>query len=158
MAGRVNEATVVGGVIAAFGLVALALGWSIEADAQGNANARIFPVMGAGVLVLLGLLEFRRGWLSDTRPLALGGDMPAVLSLLALACSYAWLISKLGYLLATGMIAPVAMWLFGIRNPLGLVAAAILCPAIYHLIFFELMGVFPPYGEWFDLLDVIQGA
>ena len=49
------------------------------------------------------------------------------------------------------------MWLFGMRSPLWLLVTAIICPAIYHLIFFVLLGVFPPFGEWFDLLDVLQG-
>ena len=158
MAGRVNEATVVGGMIAVFGLFALGASLAIEADAQGNANARIFPVMGAGALVLLGALEFRRGWQGGVRPLVLSEDLRAVLSLLALAIGYIWLVGKLGYLMSTGLVAPLAMWLFGIRHPLGLALAAVICPAAYHLIFFELMGVFPPFGEWFDLLDLIQGA
>ncbi|WP_421702923.1 tripartite tricarboxylate transporter TctB family protein [Aliiroseovarius sp.] len=158
MSGRVNEATVVGGMIAVFGLFALGAGLAIEADAQGNANARIFPVMGAGALVLLGALEFRRGWQGGVRPLVLSEDLRAVLSLLALAIGYTWLVGKLGYLMSTGLVAPLAMWLFGIRHPLGLALAAVICPAAYHLIFFELMGVFPPFGEWFDLLDLIQGG
>lgn len=158
MSGRFNEATIVGGVLATFGLIALWIGWTIEADAQGNANARIFPVMGASALILLGLLEVQRGILRDHRPLALSADAKAVVSLLALAVGYAWMISKLGYLLSTGVTAPLAMWLFGIRNPFGLACAALICPTLYHLVFFELMGVFPPYGEWFDLLDLIQGS
>jgi putative tricarboxylic transport membrane protein len=46
--------------------------------------------------------------------------------------------------------------LFGIRNPLSLLIAAIVCPAVYHAIFFMGLGVYPPYGEWFDLLDLFQ--
>lgn len=158
MAGRMNEATIIGGTIAAFGLVVFLLGLTIEADAQGNANARIIPLIGSGALCFLGGLEFRRGWTGESEPLALSGDPKSILALLALAIAYSWSLGKFGYLLSTGFVAPVAMWLFGIRNPLGLLVAAIVCPAIYHLIFFELMGVFPPFGEWFDLLDIIQGS
>ena len=32
-----------------------------------------------------------------------------------------------------------------------------LLPLVFHLIFFVLLGVFPPYGEVFDLLSWIQG-
>ena len=60
-------------------------------------------------------------------------------------------------MIATAVAAPLALWIFGVRSVVGLSAAAALCPAVYHMVFFELLGVFPPLGRWFDLLDVIAG-
>lgn len=151
-----NEATVVGGALVAFGAVALMAGLAIGADGQGNGGARIFPVMGAASLVVLGALEFRRGLRGGVPPLSFGDDLRAVLALFGLAIGYAWLVGKIGYLLSTGLVAPLALWLFGIRHPLGLLVAALACPGVYHLIFFELMGVFPPFGDWFDLADMLR--
>ena len=84
-------------------------------------------------------------------------DLWYIVGLLALSVAYVIGINYVGYLLSTAAAAPIALYLFGVRSIPGLAAAAVLCPAIYHLIFFVGLGVFPPYGLWFDLLDVIQG-
>lgn len=158
MSGRLNSSVCVGAGLALLGLLAGWFAFQIPADTDGGIGARIFPYLGAGALALLGGLELRKGLAGAHKSAALTNRPMPILGLLAMAILYVWLITKLGYLIGTGLIAPLAMWVFGMRNPLGLLITAILCPAIYHYIFFELLGVFPPYGEWFDLLDVIQGA
>ncbi|MGI9393222.1 MAG: tripartite tricarboxylate transporter TctB family protein [Boseongicola sp.] len=158
MSGRFNSATIVGGVLFLFGLFAGYFSLQIPADADGDTGARTFPLMGAAAVLLMGALETRRGIQGNAPPLALSDRPVSIIGLMVVAIAYVWLITKLGYLLSTGIAAPLAMWMFGMRNPLALLASAILCPAIYHLIFFELLGVFPPYGEWFDLLDILQGG
>ncbi|MEO9629447.1 MAG: tripartite tricarboxylate transporter TctB family protein [Paracoccaceae bacterium] len=158
MFGRLNSSIIVGTGLALFGLLAGWFSLQIPAEADGRIGARIFPYMGAGALFLLGGLELCGGMRKSGGRQALTDHPMSILSLLALAILYVWLITKLGYLIGTGLIAPLVMWLFGIRNPFALLAAAILCPGLYHYIFFELLGVFPPYGEWFDLLDVLQGS
>ncbi len=55
------------------------------------------------------------------------------------------------------MTAPVVLYIFGVRSRIGLAISVIVCPLIFHIIFFELLGVFPPYGEVFDLLDWFRG-
>ena len=76
-------------------------------------------------------------------------------ALLALAALYVLAIDRVGYLAATAFAAPAAFRLFGVRRPLALLLAATLVPLLLHLAFFRVLGVFPPLGRWFDLLDVI---
>ncbi|WP_298922204.1 tripartite tricarboxylate transporter TctB family protein [uncultured Roseobacter sp.] len=160
MTGSFHRSVIVGAVLTVLGLAAGYYASLIPQGAEGGiGGARIFPYIASGAILVCGILELLSGLRrQDTSPLRLTDIPGEIASLLAIAIGYVWLVSKLGYLIATGLIAPLAMLLFGIRNPPGLMAAAILCPAIYHLIFFELLGVFPPFGEWFDLLDILQGS
>ena len=123
-------------------------------DHNGSWDARSFPLISAATLILLGGLLLRPS--ADEE--APATSIPrGPFYLLALVIIYLWLIGKFGYLISTAAIAPVTLWLFGIRNPTTLAVAAIAIPAAYHVLFFEVLGVFPPYGEWFDLFDVIGG-
>ena len=153
-----NRAVLVGGAVCLIGLGALYGALQIPRGAEGGmGGARIFPYLASGAILVFGALEFQRGIRGiDTTRFALTKVPFEIASLLALAIAYVWLITKLGFLIATGLVAPAALFLFGIRSPLGLFVTMVICPAIYQLIFFELLGVFPPFGEWFDLLDVIQ--
>lgn len=157
MTGRLNQSTVIGGILAVFGAAVIVASFQIKPDPDGSWGARIFPLVGSGAVLLLGALEFIKG-LRQTIPRSAGGaKLPGVMWMLVLSVAYIWLMGKFGYLISTGIAAPLALMLFGKRHPPGLIAAAILCPAIYHLIFFAGLGVYPPYGEWFDLLNLIQG-
>lgn len=159
MSARLNSSTVVGGFLVLFGLAAAYFGLQIPAEADGDTGARIFPLIGSFSIALMGALELRTGFADDgAARFSLTGSPGSVFGLLALSIIYVWLITYFGYLIGTGAAAALAMWLFGMRSPLWLLVTAIICPAVYHLIFFELLGVFPPFGEWFDLLDVIQGV
>lgn len=158
MSGRLNSATITGGALVLMGLLAGYFGLQIPAEADGGTGARTFPYIGAASVTFLGALETWRGIRNDAPPFALSDRGGAIAGMLAVSVIYILMIGKIGYLVATGLAAPLAMWLFGMRQPLALLASAILCPIAYHLIFFELLGVFPPYGEWFDLLDVLQGG
>lgn len=159
MSARLNATTVIGGFLILFGLIAAYFGFQIPAEADGDTGARIFPLIGSFSLILMGALELRKGLSEvDVAAVSPASNLAPVLGLLALSVAYLWLITYFGYLIGTAAAAALAMRLFGMRNPLWLLVAAVLCPAIYHLIFFELLGVFPPLGKWFDLLDVIQGA
>lgn len=152
---RLGQGAVIGAVLIIVSIAALIASFQIDKDPGGGWGARIFPLAGSAALLIVGLLELRTG----LRPRGTSSTHvnPSVWALLALALGYVWLISKIGYLFSTGIVAPLALWIFGIRRPVGLLIAAVLCPAIYHLIFFELLGVFPPYGAWIDLLDILQG-
>lgn len=159
MPARLNASTTVGGFLVVFGLIAAFIGLQIPAEADGDTGARIFPLIGSLSIALMGALELRSGLANaDGDPLSLTSSPASIVGLLALSIAYVWLITMFGYLIGTGIAAALAMWMFGMRSPLWLLVSAIVCPAIYHLIFFELLGVFPPFGEWFDLLDVIQGV
>ncbi|MEJ6388740.1 tripartite tricarboxylate transporter TctB family protein [Gymnodinialimonas ulvae] len=152
---RLGQGVVIGAVLIVISIAALVASFQIDKDPGGGWGARIFPLAGSGALSIVGLLELRSGQIASVN--APTKVNPSIWALLILALGYVWLISKIGYLLSTGLVAPLALWVFGIRRPIALLLAALLCPAIYHLVFFELLGVFPPYGKWFDLLDILQG-
>lgn len=157
LSGRVNQTIIVGAVLSLFGIAATVASLQIDLDHDGGWGARIFPLAGAVSLGVLGGVEFLKG-LRESRPVPMPDiDLKAIAGLLALAVAYALAMGAIGFLLSTAIVAPLALMLFGIRDWRGLLAGAVLCPSIYHLIFFEGLGVFPPYGRWFDLLDLIQG-
>lgn len=156
MSGRINSATVVGLGLCGVGLLAVGFALQISPDADGGYGARTFPITAAAGLFLLGLLEARRGLFAEIEPPESTKNLSSIAALIILTVAYVWLMTKLGYLISTGVVAPVALWLFGIRNPIGLILSVVLCPVVYHMLFFELLGVFPPYGDWFDLLDILQ--
>lgn len=162
MATAGRERLVVGGLLVALGAGAVWATFGVRLDPDGGWGARIFPLAGAAALIGCGAVELLS---RPTRAEPTGGGSGAdafgagrVLALMTVAVGYALLMGKVGYLVSTAVAAPLALWLFGVRSRLGLALAALLCPAIYHGIFFIGLGAFPPYGEWFDLLDVIEGG
>jgi putative tricarboxylic transport membrane protein len=77
--------------------------------------------------------------------------------LFAIALLYQQSIRWFGYVLPTALVAPIVLYIFGVRSWTGLAVSVVVCPLIYHIIFFELLGVFPPFGVVFELLTVIGG-
>ena len=160
-------------VLAGLAMVAVGLGFfaasfGIDVREQGGIAPRVFPMAGALLIALLGTVQAgfgvaRAGPEPDDRTAAEAGvqghgrDAWHIAGLLALSAAYVIGINYFGYLVSTAAAAPIALCLFGVRSVPGFAVAAVLCPAIYHLVFFVGLGVFPPYGLWFDLLDVIQG-
>ncbi len=144
----------VGLALILIGMSAIVTSMGISLDQYGRWGARYFPLGGSVALLLLGIAEL---WGKKPSPAIERRHLPAIGALLVLSLVYVWSISAFGYLLGTALAAPLALYIFGVRNPIGLAAAATLCPAVYHSIFFVALGVFPPLGKWFDLLDVIGG-
>ena len=166
--GTPRASLAVGATLALIGLGGVLASLGIELDRRGGWGARLFPLAASAALVALGALEAlgarsaRREARPDDGGRAARGRAQrrragAVLALLGVALGYVWLIGRVGYLPSTAIAAPLALWTHGVRSGPGLLAAAILCPLAYHLVFFVGLGVFPPYGEWFDLLDLIEG-
>ena len=151
-----NGEALLGLAITALGLALLAASFTIEVLSAGIAP-RVFPMAASALIVLLGALQVQSALHSDEERITLR-DLPHLIALLLLSVGYVWSITHFGYLISTGIAAPIALWLFGVRSKLGLAVSVILCPALYHLVFFVGLDVFPPYGEWFDLLDVIEGG
>lgn len=147
--------------MALFGLAAIVASLGINPDPDGGWGARIFPLVGSAALLILGIVECAKGLASPPPAVSTTDEdsngMGRIFALLILCFAYVWLIGKFGYLISTGLAAVGALMVFGVRNPIGLLVAAIVCPLVYHFIFFVLLGVFPPYGEWFEPLDIIQG-
>ncbi len=156
--GFLSERGLTGLALIALGAGASLAALTIDPAPDGGWGPRAFPLAASLSILVLGLLQLR----GAPEPAAASGrTAPAalrrVLLLLGLAVGYVWLISKIGYLLATGIATPLAMLLFGVRRPWVLLVAAILCPLVYHVIFFRGLGLFPPYGAWFDLAEFIGG-
>jgi hypothetical protein len=155
---RLTANTITGAVLAALGLLAFLLSFQIGSEQWGAESARLFPQIVAAVLLLLSLkLAFSSDG-SDANTLPSKSEAAQVGSLFMLGLCYIFLIDKLGFLISTAVVTPLVCYLFGLRNPLRLLVTAIAAPVGLHVVFFELLGLFPPYGEWFDLLDVLQGA
>ena len=147
-------------------LVALGAGAGIAAlsigDWGGGAwGARTVPLLASFTMIVSGAaITFSP---STTRPpsVAEGAPLPhasrydgvRVTWLLSLAVVYVLAIERVGYVLATAVAAPAAFALFGVRGPLALALSALVVPLALHLVFFRVLGVFPPLGSWFDLLD-----
>lgn len=144
-------------------LIAIWGAWQVPQAAPGETWAGLVPFGAAVALLGLSLLLVAGGLRSashgtdvDVQKVPASGTRE-ILTLFLIALIYQQSFRWFGYLLPTAAAAPVVLYLFGVRSRLGLAASAILCPLVFHIIFFELLGVFPPYGEVFDLLDVIQG-
>lgn len=152
-------------VLIATGALVIFQSFQIPVTRVGGWGPRAFPVLAALGVVIAGLLVLipaLRGAASpaaqDSAPVegALPGAIWSVLGLIALGSAYIWSLDKIGYLLATALVAPAAFALFGVRRPLPLVIAAIACPIAYQIIFFELLRVYPPRGAWIDIVDQLR--
>lgn len=150
-----------GMVLLTLGVAAIVGVWSVPAANDNETWAGIVPFgAGLGLLVISGFML-----LGARKAAATGADEVAqdnravlyVLGLFALALLYQQSIRWFGYVLPTAIAAPIVLYVFGVRSWVGLGASVVLCPLIYHIIFFEILGVFPPFGEVFDLLDAIRG-
>lgn len=142
--------TAVGAGLIALGGLSILGAFAIAPDYDGSTTARIFPLMTAGAITLMGTLILRSRPTGPRQDASGAGWAPW--QMLAVTLGYLWLMTKIGYLVSTALAAPAALWVFGVRNPAGLLAAAVLCPLAYHIIFFVLLGTFPPYGTWVDPL------
>lgn len=152
-----NREALLGLAMMAIGLGLFAASFGISFHNDAGYAPRVFPMAGALLIAALGALKLAGVHSGPSVTEGRTANPGPLLGLVALSVAYVVAITHVGYLVGTAFTAPVALWLFGIRSPVGLLAAFFLCPAIYHVIFFVGLGVFPPYGLWFDLLDVIQG-
>jgi len=147
-------------VILLLGLVAVVGVWNVPAAGENETWAGIVP-FGAGLALLMisgfmlyGAYQAVAGGLDLRREHTATFE---ILSLFAIALLYQQSIRWFGYVLPTAIAAPVVLYMFGVRSWLGLALSVVLCPLVYHLIFFKALGVFPPFGEVFDLLDAVKG-
>lgn len=85
------------------------------------------------------------------------GATVRILSLVILAVMYHQAVLRFGYELPTALVGPAVLWLFGVRSKLGLALSIILYPIVFHILFFKLLGVFPPFGTIFDFMDYLRG-
>lgn len=158
--------------IALVGLASAVAVLSIGGWGSGAWGPRTVPLLASLLLVLCGaadaLLSPRLSPTSEGTAPANEGDPVGTArddrsanddwcaaALLGLAVLYVLSIDRIGYLAATALASPCGFALFGVRRPLALLAATLIVPLALHVAFFRLLGVFPPFGRWFDVLDVV---
>ena len=146
-------------VMAAISLVALWGAWQVPGATPGDTWAGIVPFSaGLALLLLSGLMIL--GASQQTASGEAKTDHAAtfeIIGLFLIALIYQQSFRWFGYLLPTAIVAPIVLYMFGVRSWIGLALSVVICPLVFHVIFFELLGVFPPFGEVFDLLDWIKG-
>ena len=128
--------------------------------AEGETWAGIVP-FGAGIgLAIIAAILLVSALAKDDKSESLDSSENkgaySVCILFLIAVLYQQSFTWFGYLLPTAIAAPVVLYLFNVRSPLGLMLSVVICPLIFHTIFFVLLGVYPPFGEVFDLLSFIQ--
>ncbi len=154
-----------GAVVFLIGAIGIWGALKVPSAAPGETWAGLFPMFASAALVGIGAALATGAMKAAPSGVAKemseqSGDasnMWKVFALLVISLAYFQTITLFGYLIPTAIAAPLVLSLFGVRSPLGLAISAVVCPLVFHVIFFEGLGVFPPYGEAFDLLDVIQG-
>ncbi|WP_108859777.1 tripartite tricarboxylate transporter TctB family protein [Ruegeria sp. Alg231-54] len=147
-------------VLALISIVAILGAWQVPAASPGDTWAGIVPFSASIALLFLSgplLLGAVRQTAGDTGQEQDSGATLQIIGLFVIALIYQQSFRWFGYLLPTAIAAPVVLCFFGVRSWIGLAVSVVLCPLIFHLIFFVLLGVYPPYGEVFDLLSWIQG-
>lgn len=149
MAGE-RQDRALGAGVAALGAAAVVGAMWIGAGPEAW-GPRTVPMLGGAVMVVTGLAIMREP--AATATAAGYGAWWPPLALLLLGGAYVLAMQRIGFLAATGLVAPLAFALFGVRSWAALLLAAMICPVALFLFFFRLLGVFPPYGAWFDLAD-----
>ncbi|MCG7519943.1 tripartite tricarboxylate transporter TctB family protein [Ruegeria sp. Ofav3-42] len=147
-------------VLALISIIAIWGAWQVPAASPGDTWAGIVPFSASIALLFLScllLLGAARQTADGTSQEQDNGATLQIIGLFIIALIYQQSFRWFGYLLPTAIAAPIVLYFFGVRSWIGLAVSVVLCPLIFHLIFFVLLGVFPPYGEVFDLLNWIQG-
>ena len=127
---------------------------------EGETWAGVLPMGAAIFLTLSGLWMAVAGMRMASGPdrtPAFDKTAIGVLALFAVSLLYQQGIVNFGYELPTAIAGPIALWMFGVRNKVGLALSALLFPLAFHVVFFRLLGAFPPFGEVFDLMDSFGG-
>ncbi|WP_164661381.1 tripartite tricarboxylate transporter TctB family protein [Tropicibacter sp. Alg240-R139] len=146
-------------VLIVISLVALWGAWQVPGATPGDTWAGIVPFSASLALLLLSGVMI----LGASQQTATGEDKTdhaatfEFIGLFLIALIYQQSFRWFGYLLPTAIVAPIVLYMFGVRSWIGLALSVVICPLVFHVIFFELLGVFPPFGEVFDLLDWIKG-
>ncbi|UAB88085.1 tripartite tricarboxylate transporter TctB family protein [Ruegeria sp. SCSIO 43209] len=147
-------------VLALISIFAIWGAWQVPAASPGDTWAGIVPFSAALALLALSgvmVLIATRQTAGDTSDDQDSNATLQIIGLFIIAMLYQQSFRWFGYLLPTAIVTPIVLYIFGVRSRIGLVLSIVLCPLVFHLIFFVLLGVYPPYGEVFDLLSWIQG-
>lgn len=147
---RLNGDLLTGCAVFFFGLAAFCISFGIGNAAWGGESSRLFPQMVSLALCFFGVSLAVKGARSASFSLKSDPDVLRVCGLTLLGGFYILAIGKIGYIISTGIAIPAVLFMFGVKSPAGLVLSAVLCPLVYHLIFFKALNVYPPYAPWLE--------
>ncbi len=151
----------VGTVLAGLSAMAMVGAWVVPSISPNELWPGIVPFMaGLGLLIISGFMLLNSqpdGKSNDADQDSNDSEVLLVIALLFVAVTYLKLIGWFGYIAPTTIIAPLVAYLFGVRSPIGLLLIAVLCPMVFYAIFFEVLGVFPPYGTILNPFQFLQG-
>ena len=121
-----------------FSLIYLGGAWNLPrfALATGVVDSYIFPLILGSVLLLLSIILFvqSRGQ-TQTKPMLQGVDKPLLLKLFGTTVVYAFILSPLGFVIATTAFLTVNMYLLGRKKWLVNFAVAAGLSLVIYLVF-----------------------
>ena len=142
----------------AIGAVFALEAWRIDPRSSEAIGPRFVPLVLAGIMIVGGALVGGLAWLRDGSAAPPSGDfgfrdsdIRRITMVVAAGALYTFAFWAIGYLGATVLGMALALWVFGVRNPLVLVALSIVAGIMYQFIFMGLMGLLDPRGELLDL-------
>lgn len=132
--------------------------WQVPPPSPDDTWAGVAPMAVSCLLILCGAIMLIGGGFRF-RAAAFCAPSRAVVevfALAALALVYYAALVLFGYVLPTFFAAPAVLAAFGVRGVVKLGAAAVLCPLLFYLAFFVILGAYPPRGEVFDIMEYIR--
>lgn len=134
--------------------------WQVPPPSPDDTWAGVAPMAFSCLLMLCGVVMIAGGGfrLRLSSLFAPSSAVVEVFALAVLAFVYYGGLVLFGYVLPTLVVAPAVFAAFGMRGFGKLLAAAIVCPLLLYLLFFVVLGVYPPRGEWFDMMDIIRDS
>jgi putative tricarboxylic transport membrane protein len=143
-------ARAIGGVLLAFGVIALVATLDVGDDWSAS-GPRLAPAVSAILLIALAALFLARPGeeLADhVAEASEGTHWPTPALLLALLIGYALLLTALGYALATTIFYWLAAWLLGSQKPARDLVIGIVIGVVTSFAFTEWLNVQLPQGPW----------
>lgn len=148
-----------GGCVFFIGAIAAWRALQIPPSAHNEVWSGLMPSLIAGGLFIVGGTLFvlgichreYRSIIPWYRSLSLSIN-PRLIGLMLLGVMYYFTMMQFGYLLSTAIAAPCCLALYGVSRPSLILGGGVVVPVLFHIVFFEMLGVYPPIGEMFDLL------
>lgn len=127
---------------------------------------RLVPMVIAGLIIGLGILEFAVTWMArnDKDDNGVPGNasesklftlsQPAIsrmAAIIMLGFAYIWLFGATGYLISTTLVLGALLAVFGNRSVGKLAVLTLVGAAVYYAVFIKLMGIHDPPGWLIDI-------
>ena len=144
-------------VVVGVGAVFAVEAWRIDPTSYEAVGPRAVPLFLACAMIGLGAALALGAWLRDDRaPLPPGigfegANLGRVALVIGAGALYAAAFWALGYMVATILGMAMALWVFGVRRPLVLIALPVAAGIAYQAVFMGFMGLLDPRGALLDL-------